>query len=213
MKKIFSIFFLATILSLFTNCSNVLSLNSSLGDLEDDLLPGIEENDPGYGLWKPSDKVFVFDRGFGTDTYVPRCVPNSYSNCKYGTLSQYDTIKVGETWSMRIPHNITQSSIYRIQVARAETGEVLNDYDLSISITPGDFTGPAPECKSMNRGGSSRLNIVMESDANGIYCALKADTAYYFNLRPAKGTPSENYCGQGINNACRVRVTWNIPML
>lgn len=172
-------------------------------------------DDPGFGggLWQPDLNTYVFDIPNDGDLYVPRCVPDNYENCRYGgNNSAYDTIKAGEVWSMRIPHNITGTGSGWINTLRAETGESVNAFDASLSEVPGDFDNVPANCRKVNGGLSTKITVALAGHPYAAifkYCELEPGKMYYYNVRPAAGTPGETVCGNNESNACRVRSYWN----
>ena len=162
--------------------------------------------DPGHGLWITDDnRVFVHDRGYLSELFVPRCIPSQYANCRWGgSGSRYDSLLTGQTWAMRLPVGKIDVSprSYSFLVYRAETGEASNYFDAAISTTPGDFDVDA-ECKGT-------IGIAIDVyDPNSGYtpsfgmagCKIRSDTMYYLNVTPHAGVA----CGTGANG-CRYRI-------
>lgn len=170
---------------------------------------GLVNLDPGSSvpLWKPNANTYVFNRGISTDLFVPRCVPNEYQNCRYGSMSKYDTINAGEVWAMRIPfRQDLDLRLYIFGVARAETGESLNAYDIAISNTPGEFD-VSQDCRQT----PGYAIAVYDAELGPLpkyssACPLKRNTMYYLNIRPSAGSPGGTLCGTSAANACRLRI-------
>ena len=165
-------------------------------------------SDPGTGLWINGSN-YVHDRGGLSELYVPRCVPDQYSNCRAGgRLSPYDTVVWNQVWAMRIPAGSTFGSVrYPFSIQRAESGETLNGFDFAISTTPGDFSGTNAACKAT---GDANLYVY----GVGFYtpkpfypaCPLTPGSLYYLNVRPAAGSAGATQCGTSAANACRYRI-------
>ncbi|MBC9070389.1 hypothetical protein IAI53_00230 [Thauera sp. CAU 1555] len=164
--------------------------------------------DPLTPVWKPNATTYVFDRGAWTEQFVPRCVPDQYNNCRYGgSRSLYDTVKVGEVWSMRVPYGVgTFYATHSFQIARSETGESLNNYDISLSTTPGDFDSVTGGCRKLNSTTLSAYDPATGTPSWGSHCQLAPNTLYYLNVRPAVGTAGATRCGGSSADACRFRI-------
>lgn len=170
--------------------------------------------DPGAGTnpWVNGSN-YVHNRGALTDIYVPRCVPNQYTNCRLGgQQSQYDTLGVGQVWSMRLPFAQSSStSTYSFSLARSETGESLIVYDVAISAVVGDFGTSIPTaCKKFNASEAVLKvhdSVALPNPPSWLgSCPLNRNTMYYINVRPAVGTTSETQCGTASSKACRYKI-------
>lgn len=177
------------------------------------------EGDPGSStaLWKPNGSTYVFNRGGLSELFVPRCVPDQYTNCRLGawqtTKSIYDSVKAGEVWSMRIP--FAKDTVYKIhtfKVERSETGETITAFDMAISTVPGEFN-VAPACRSFpSEGGGSAISVHDSQFPTSkwvVSCPLTSrDTVYYLNMRPATGTAYADSakCGSTAAFPCRFKV-------
>lgn len=167
--------------------------------------------DPGAGTnpWI-NGSTYVHNRGALTELYVPRCVPSQYNNCRAGgQQSSYDTVVAGQVWAMRIPAGTGfASQTYTFELARAETGETLNSYDIAISANPGDFN-VANNCKLSGSGQVKVHDPNVYTPGFGVKsCAITTNTMYYLNVRPQAGTAGATQCGTNpiSTNGCRYRI-------
>lgn len=175
---------------------------------------GTSDPGAGSGLWQPDSSTFVFDRSrSGTDTHIPGCIPNEYSQCQWAQgNSPYKTIRAGEVWAMRIPFGSHTSGIMNMGIALAEAGASLSlsRFDVAISRTVGDFSSVSASCRrsDVTAASLSVSDAVLGSSLWG-GCMLDRNTLYYFNVRPAAGTPAATGCGS--DGICRVRIQTGIP--
>lgn len=192
-----------------TTCAVTMSAAKSITATFTASAPPPGGGDPGTGVYQPNSTTYVIDRGSLSELYVPRCVPTQYNNCKYGgNQSQFDTIRAGEVWAVRIPYGADPAlTMHLLSLARTETGETLNAFDMALSTTIGDFN-VAGACYRASGG-----TLYLYDPANGtprnasLYCPLSSrNTTYYLNIRPAVGSPGATQCGSGAANGCRVKV-------
>ncbi len=167
--------------------------------------------DPGTNPWI-NGTTYAHNRGSLGELFVPRCIPNQYTNCRNGgSQSAYDTVLAGQTWAMRIPFGSTSStSNFVYSLAREDSLSVLTVYDMAISTVPNDFSSTNANCAKFN---SSAMTIKVH-DSTAVpnpspwwgSCPLARNTRYYLNVRPAAGTTAATACGNSSANACRYKI-------